>query len=169
MQGEGSPQTVCETWYEWMVGKLLYTNPTIKYFDLALYAEEAIGKFGGLSSMTSLDSVVLAAFEMDITQVINELCTTLDNFWFPAHLMDLLYHAQDDQKIETNEALREFLLLDYATCLMSHSSLWQVGVVYLDACPVQGRHRLELLLERMPLSTQKKAEKVQFTVNWHGT
>ena len=47
-----------------MVGKLLYTNPTVKYFDLALYAEEAIAKFGGLSSMTALDSVVLAAFQV---------------------------------------------------------------------------------------------------------
>ena len=50
--------------YEWMVGKLLYTNPTVKYFELALYAEEAIAKFGGLSSMTALDSVVLAAFQV---------------------------------------------------------------------------------------------------------
>ena len=80
------PQVVCETWYcnnkninsaglsydsrhvflryEWMVGKLLYTNPTVKYFELALYAEEAIAKFGGLSSMTALDSVVLAAFQV---------------------------------------------------------------------------------------------------------
>ena len=33
--------------------------------------------------------------------------------------------------------LREFLLLDYATCLMSHNSLWQLGVIYLDHCPVQ--------------------------------
>ncbi len=33
--------------------------------------------------------------------------------------------------------LREFLLLDYATCLMSHNSLWQLGVLYFDHCPVQ--------------------------------
>jgi len=174
--GEGSPQKMCETWYEWMVGKLLYTNPTVKYFDLALYADEAIAKFGGLSDMTALDSVILAALQTDIPQVVNELCTTLDNFWFPAHLMDLLFHAEvvlsgnggngktgngnGNGVIETNEALREFLLLDYATCLMSHHSLWQVGVVYLDNCPVQGQHRLELLLERIPLSSQKKAEKI---------
>ena len=112
----------------------------------------------------------------------NELCQILDNFWFSAHLMDLLHHAdQLDQPnssgnnafgigidasttdgIHTGDALREFLLLDYATCLMSHKSLWQVGVIYLDHCPVQGRHRLELLLERMPITTQKKAEKVIF-------
>merc|ERR1712038_1038506 len=68
--------------------------------------------------------------------------------------------ASSADGIHTGDALREFLLLDYATCLMSHQSLWQVGVIYLDHCPVQGRHRLELLLERMPIPTQKKAEKI---------
>jgi hypothetical protein len=52
-----------------MVGKLLYTNPSIKIYDLSHFAEEAIGKFGGLSSMTTLDSVILAAMELDIPQV----------------------------------------------------------------------------------------------------
>merc|ERR1712038_2015173 len=68
--------------------------------------------------------------------------------------------ASSADGIHTGDALREFLLLDYAACLMSHQSLWQVGVIYLDHCPVQGRHRLELLLERMPIPTQKKAEKI---------
>jgi hypothetical protein len=44
---------------------------------------------------------------------------------------------------------------------MSHSSLWQVGVLYLDNCPVQGRQRLELMLERIPLTNEKRAEKVK--------
>jgi nuclear pore complex protein Nup85 len=97
----------------------------------------------------------------------NELCTTLDNLWFPAHLLDLLHHADqlqdainsDSNDFQAGESLREFLLLEYATCLMSNSSLWQVGVLYLDYCPVQGRHRLELLLERIPLTNEKRAEK----------
>ena len=33
-------------------------------------------------------------------------------------------------------------------------------MLYLDACPVQGRHRAELLLERIPLTTEYKANKV---------
>ncbi len=35
--------------------------------------------------------------------------------------------------------LREFLLLEYASSLMSHHSLWQTGVDYLDHCPQFGR------------------------------
>ncbi len=63
-----------------MVGKLLYTNPSIKIYDLSHFAEEAIGKFGGLSSMTALDSVILAAMELDIPQVI-ETEAKLRKFW----------------------------------------------------------------------------------------
>ena len=97
----------------------------------------------------------------------HELCNTLDNFWFPSHLLDLLYHAgqlnntPSNDQIQAGESLREFLLLEYATCLMSHNSLWQVGVLYFDNCPVQGKHRLELLLERVPLTNEKRAEKVR--------
>ena len=59
----------CETWYEWLVGKLLYSNPVVKVYELAYYAEEALSKFGGLTNMTALDSVLLAAMELDIPQV----------------------------------------------------------------------------------------------------
>ena len=53
--------------------------------------------------------------------------------------------------------LREFLLLDYATSLLSHNSLWQLGLVYLDHCPLQGRQRAEVLLERVALTSEYKA------------
>ncbi len=59
----------CETWYEYLIGKMLYTNPSVRIYDLPYHAEEAIGLFGGLSTMTTLDSVLLAAMEMDIPQV----------------------------------------------------------------------------------------------------
>ena len=98
----------------------------------------------------------------------NELCNTLDNFWYPAHLLDLLHHSgsleanlgQQNEHLQAGASLREFLLLEYATCLMTHHSLWQVGVLYFDHCPVQGKQRMELLLERIPLTSEKKAEKV---------
>ena len=70
--------------------------------------------------------------------------------------------SSDGSDVQAGESLREFLLLEYATCLMSHSSLWQVGVLVLDHCPVQGRQRLELLLERIPLTNEKRAEKVNY-------
>jgi len=152
----------CETWYQWMVYRLLYTNPGVKGYDLGLYAQQAVDRFGGLQSMTSLDSVLLGIIELDVPEVIRELCLTLDNFWFPAHLLDLIQHAggMESQNSSVGAGLREFLLLDYGTCLMSHNSLWQLGVLYFDHCPVQGRQRLEALLEHVPLTSDYKASKV---------
>ncbi len=100
-----------------------------------------------LRQSTTLDSVLLAPLEADIPQVVRELCLSLDNFWFSAHLLDLLHQAGALGQAEgLGAGLREFLLLDLATCLCSHHSLWQTGVLYLDRCPVQGRQRAQLLL-----------------------
>jgi len=151
----------CETWYEWLVARLLYTLPTVKNYELGVHGAQAVDRFGGLGSMTTLDSVLLAALEADIPQVVRELCLSLDNFWYSAHLLDLLHHSGALGQAEgLGAGLREFLLLDLATCLCSHHSLWQAGVLYLDHCPVQGRQRAELLLERVPIESEKKGSKV---------
>ncbi|XP_053087338.1 nuclear pore complex protein Nup85-like [Pangasianodon hypophthalmus] len=56
--------------------------------------------------------------------------------------------------------LREFLVLEYASGLFSHHSLWQLAVDYFDHCPEFGRVYLELQMERVPLETERKALKV---------
>jgi len=165
---ERAAREECEVWYEWLVASLLYTRPAVRAYDLGVHGQQAVDKYGGLSGMTTLDSVLLAVLENDIPQVVRELCLSLDNFWYSAHLLDLLHHTglglaagwRQDGAEEAGAGLREFLLLDYATCLGSHHSLWQVALLYLDQCPVQGRHRAELLLERVPLTTEYKANKV---------
>lgn len=57
-------------------------------------------------------------------------------------------------------ALHERLLLDYGTLLMSHHSLWQAGVDYLDCCRTEGRMVLETLLSKIPFRTDAKALKI---------
>lgn len=67
--------------------------------------------------------------------MIGEMQVVLDNSWFSAHLVDLLYNAGAlDSFEDTNclQLLRESLLRDYALCLFSHPSLWNVGIIYLD-------------------------------------
>ena len=61
------------------MARLLYTLPTVKTYELGLHGAQAVDRFGGLGSMTTL--------------VVRELCLSLDNFWFSAHLLDLLHHA----------------------------------------------------------------------------
>jgi len=83
----------CKTWYQWMVYRMLYTNPSVAAYDLGIYAQQAIDRFGGLDNLTSLDSVLLGLTELDLPEVVKELCMTLDSLWFPAHLLDMLCHA----------------------------------------------------------------------------
>ncbi len=63
------------------MARLLYTLPTVKTYELGVHGAQAVDRFGGLCSMTTLDSVLLADLEADIPQVVTELCLSLDN-WF---------------------------------------------------------------------------------------
>lgn len=116
---------------------------------------------------------------LDLLKTIKLCSSSFSNWWFPAHLTDLLYHTGklDNEKMKYGERLREFLLLDYASSLFSHErlvdtflfdnfslfftfSLWQVGVAYLDQCKVYGKRYMQRLLENIPIQSEYKARKV---------
>ncbi|CAH2302430.1 nuclear pore complex Nup85 [Pelobates cultripes] len=151
------------TWYHYLVSHLLFTHPTVKPTELHSYAQSSLNIFlSGESTAEPLDNILLAAFELDIHQVIKEFSIVSSNWWFVAHLTDLLDHCQlfQSHSLYFGSNMREFLLLEYASGLFSHHSLWQLGVSYFDYCPEQGRAYLELHIERIPLTTEKKALKV---------
>ncbi|KAM9045143.1 nuclear pore complex protein Nup85 isoform 3-T3 [Megaptera novaeangliae] len=151
------------TWYHFLVTRLLYSHPTVKPTDLHFYAQSSLDLFlGGESSPEPLDNILMAAFEFDIHQVIKECSIALSNWWFVAHLTDLLDHCKllQSHNLYFGSNMREFLLLEYASGLFAHHSLWQLGVDYFDYCPELGRVSLELHIERIPLSTEQKALKV---------
>ncbi|WAQ96054.1 NUP85-like protein [Mya arenaria] len=125
---------LCETWYHMLVSKMLYQRPTVKSVDLHYYAQASMDEFRGDGRMSEMDSILLSTLEFDVHQVIKD-CRFGHN-------------------------LREYLLLDYATSLMSHCSLWQVGVDYLDQCHDTGRHYLEQFIDNMPIETERKAHKL---------
>ncbi|XP_055475364.1 nuclear pore complex protein Nup85 isoform X1 [Psammomys obesus] len=150
-------------WYHFLVTRLLYSNPTVKPIDLHYYAQSSLDMFlGGESSPEPLDSILMAAFEFDIHQVVKECSIALSNWWFVAHLTDLLDHCRllQSHNLYFGSNMREFLLLEYASGLFAHHSLWQLGVDYFDYCPELGRVSLELHIERIPLNTEQKALKV---------
>ncbi|KAM7443264.1 Nucleoporin nup85 [Porites harrisoni] len=155
----------CKTWYQLLVAKLLYCNPAVKSFDLQYHTQACISQFGGSSNVHSFDRILLSAFEFDVHAVIKESSDALGNWWFVAHLTDLLHHCgQLDSHHMSHSStcsLREFLLLEYAASLMSNHSLWRVAVDYLLQCPVYGvEAHLEEYIEHLPLETDKKAMKV---------
>ncbi|XP_061159320.1 nuclear pore complex protein Nup85 isoform X2 [Syngnathus typhle] len=151
------------TWYHFLVTRLLYSHPTVKSTELHFYAQSCMTMFLDPRSVPeALDSILLAAFEFDIHQVIKDCSIALNNWWFVAHLTDLLDHCQllQSHNLHFGSNLREFLLLEYASGLFTHHSLWQLAVDYFDHCPEFGRVYLELQMERIPLDTERKALKV---------
>ncbi|XP_049852863.1 nuclear pore complex protein Nup85 isoform X2 [Schistocerca gregaria] len=99
---------------------------------------------------------------MPVYSVVKHISATTENGWFAAHLTNLLFlsslhpvQGSFQRKIPSD--LHEQLLLEYGALLMSHQSLWQVGVSYLDHCKTYGRHYLELLLSHVPIANESKA------------
>ncbi|XP_034568105.1 nuclear pore complex protein Nup85 isoform X2 [Notolabrus celidotus] len=150
------------TWYHFLVTRLLFCHPTVKPIELHFYAQSCMTMFLDQSVPEPLDSILLAAFEFDIHQVIKDCSIALNNWWFVAHLTDLLDHCKllQSHNLHFGSNLREFLLLEYASGLFTHHSLWQLAVDYFDHCPEFGRVYLELQIERVPLDTERKALKV---------
>uniref|UniRef100_A0A8C2WKS1 Nuclear pore complex protein Nup85 n=1 Tax=Cyclopterus lumpus TaxID=8103 RepID=A0A8C2WKS1_CYCLU len=151
------------TWYHFLVTRLLFSHPTVKPTELHYYAQSCMTMFLDARSVPEpLDNILLAAFEFDIHQVIKECSIALNNWWFVAHLTDLLDHCKllQSHNLHFGSNLREFLLLEYASGLFTHHSLWQLAVDYFDNCPEFGRVYLGLQIEHIPLDTERKALKV---------
>lgn len=154
----------CGTWYQYMIAWLLYTEPTVKTFDLSFHASKAILAFGQ-TSLREVDMVIIAILELNLKQMVRHISTTTENGWFAAHLVNLFYlcatHTlEENLQRKITSGLHEQLLMEYGTLLMSHHSLWQVGISYLDHCGAQGQACMELLLPRVPIKTESKALRV---------
>lgn len=153
---------LCQSWYQVLVAKLLYSEPLVKTSHLKHHAVEAMEMFNGIGKVTALDEIVLSAFSLDPHKLIETCSDALPNWWFVSHLTDLLYHAGllKSVNLDYGADLREFLLLEFSASLMSHSSLWTIAGDYLMTCPASGREHLEVYLEKIPLDCEKKALKV---------
>lgn len=159
---EHKVKDLCESWSHMLVSKMLYQKPTVKSIDLHHHVQSCLAEYRSDGRMSECDSIVLSALEFDIHQVIKDCSSVFSGWWFVAHLTDILHHCGqlESHRLEFGSNLREYLLLEYATSLVSHRSLWQVGVDYLDYCTEFGRQYLEHFIEKIPINTEKKAYKV---------
>ncbi|KAG0720279.1 Nuclear pore complex protein Nup85 [Chionoecetes opilio] len=150
-----------DTWYHLMVSTLLFSKPVIKLFHLSTASQDAIVRMQDHQVITALDHVLLAAMEADMYQVVKECQQVMDNPWFTTHLTDLLYHTVHHKgKQQVMPPLRECLLLDYAELLAGHTSLWQVGLLYLDHCGPRGMAMAQEVLQRHPITSDTCAQKI---------
>ncbi|XP_022910354.1 nuclear pore complex protein Nup85 [Onthophagus taurus] len=157
----------CETWYEFLVGWLVFNEPLVRNFELGRLAKKCIHMMGVKDKIKHLDKVILAAMEGDILQVMKEVQHMNENGWFVTHLTDLFYHSgcldildKGEGNIGLSDRLRESQLLEYGTLMMSHTSLWQLGLSYLDYCPTDGLNTIALLLPRIKSNNELKTRKI---------
>ena len=54
----------------------------------------------------------------------------------------------------------EFFIAEYSMSLLTLDSMWQVAMDYLGHCLTYGQHYMQQLLARVPLNTDKKANKI---------
>lgn len=155
-------------WYEYLPGLLNYTEPGCKHFELGKFAKGwmenwKMAKGMKDSGLNFLDRVILSVMENDMSQVFHDLQNMNDNQWFVAHLTDLLHHSGqlNVSSSETHETdLRDSLLFDFGTTLMSRDSLWLFGLDYLEFSSKEGPAAMELLLTKIPIKTEKQAQKI---------
>lgn len=155
-------------WYEYLPGLLNYTEPGCKHFELGKFAKGWMENWKmakGLkdSGLNFLDRVILSVMENDMSQVLHDLQNMNDNQWFVAHITDLLHHS-GQLKVSSSEMheteLRDSLLFDFGTTLMSKDSLWVFGLDYLEFSSKEGPAAMELLLTKIPIKTEKQAQKI---------
>eukprot|EP00051_Salpingoeca_urceolata_P002891 m.53549 g.53549 ORF g.53549 m.53549 type:complete len:664 (+) comp12391_c0_seq2:96-2087(+) len=148
-----------ETWYQLLVAKILYTSPLARVFDLQGDIQWAREQYAGFE-VGPLDQMILAVFDQDAPKVIRDSCECFNDWWFAAHMADLLSWTGWLQSHADTPDLREYLVLDYASGLCASSSLWTVAASYFMSCPREGRAYLEEYIMRVPLESEFKARKV---------
>jgi nuclear pore complex protein Nup85 len=150
------------SWYHCIPAQLLFGDPFMKELQLSVLAKDALETLSRPEDYTAFDMLLISAFNYDLMEIVRQGCLFNDNWWFVAHFVDLMAAGNQlkNHEIEKEDRLREFLLLDYAETLVSHSSLWALSVEYFDSCPQVGRKRLEAALERVTLDSERKANEV---------
>lgn len=169
-----------EYWYEYLPGYLFYTNPACKHFELGSAANSWLDRWARLKcqqgkepQLKHLDKVILSLMENEMHQVLHAIQLMADNQWFVTHLTDLLYNCGQlqvvgDHQMNDCNKLRDSLLYEFGSCLMFRSSLWQLGMDYLQFCSEEGLAALELCLSKIPIKTEKQALKILEICNKKG-
>lgn len=156
-------------WYEYFAGFLFFTQPAVRYFELGTFANNWLSQWAsskgstGFTNLNSLDRMVLSVLKNDLAELIHSIHSIGDNKWFIVHLADLLVHCDqlrisgEDENETSVTALRESLIFDYGTTLMSRGTLWEIGMDYLEFSSPEGLGAREMLLLKVPVKNDLDA------------
>ncbi|KAE8915007.1 hypothetical protein PF005_g21041 [Phytophthora fragariae] len=152
------------TWYELMMAKLFLDEPkTIAHRFEYLMANCFRTYHSDEASMGNFDCIIMAIMQYDIQTALQDIIA-LGFSWMAAHLSDLLQRSNvivaDEVVAEAGCTLKERFLLQYAMEIGASSGMWQFAVRYYEYCPKFGAIAIRSALEREPLPTDYKAERL---------
>ncbi|KAL1920351.1 uncharacterized protein VTP21DRAFT_1497 [Calcarisporiella thermophila] len=149
----------CETWQEAFSSLLLFCHPTVDRTDLEHILDLTFHEHP-INENSAVEQALVSFINNDAETGIKH-CTKL-SWWLSAHLVDLLVKAR--RVILNTEGydvdVREYIILNYVETLMADPSLWRVSLDYLATCQVLGREYMSELVIRVPLESERKAQKI---------
>uniref|UniRef100_A0AAV1TMJ3 Nuclear pore complex protein Nup85 n=1 Tax=Peronospora matthiolae TaxID=2874970 RepID=A0AAV1TMJ3_9STRA len=152
------------TWYELMMARLFLDEPKTFANRFQFVMVDCFRAYNSdATQMDRFESIVLAIMDHDIQSTLQEI-VALGFSWMAAHLVDLLQKsnvvAADDLVPQAGCTVREHFLLEYAMEIGASSGMWQFAVRYYEFCPKFGVVAIRSALEREPLITDHKAERL---------
>ncbi|PAV90406.1 hypothetical protein WR25_17047 [Diploscapter pachys] len=145
-------------WWHMMPFYVLVKNATASFNALGPLADECIALSQTHQAKLADDQTdpFLSIFHVsDLTFLENIFA----NPWMSVHLVDLLLNTGSEFAAPLAD-LRDFLLIDYGSCLTNYSGLWEIGVEYLVECAEEGRKQADKLMQQLSIEDELMAEKI---------
>ncbi|KAK6102858.1 Nup85 Nucleoporin family protein [Brugia pahangi] len=148
-----------DNWFELVPPYLLFIRPCATLPQLKDAVKECL-KIFGIDKCDGIDAVMCELFSLEALRALHRISTSSTNWWFPAHLADLLQKADERIISAYDMDVRQYLVIEYGSSLFSEPGLWQVGFDYLRETGNEGLSHLELLIAQVPLDNETVATKL---------
>ncbi|KAK0395678.1 hypothetical protein QR680_001385 [Steinernema hermaphroditum] len=123
--------------------------------DLHVCAQKCFN-FNSARNNRQLDLTLMTAMSGDVMEALLGAANCFGDWWFSAHLSDLIFRAKPTVLYEDNANLRDVFLLEYAHILLADEQLWRPAVDYLTDIS-NGFELLEDFILSQSVNTTKKA------------
>lgn len=151
----------CASWYQYLIAKLLYTQPSIKSSQLEHYVMEAMKLYKVSENPELLSTVLKSLLEKDLLGSTKGFLNMADSCWCATHLTNLLQIGQFiPMNPHTNETLDKKLIIGYGKFLIDSGVYWEIGVLYLRSCKQEGLNVLKTVLPEIQMDNDYVAKKV---------
>ncbi|VDM97564.1 unnamed protein product [Thelazia callipaeda] len=148
-----------DNWFELVPAYLLFVHPRATLLQIKEAVEDCT-KIFGVSKYDGVDAVIFELLSLDALRALHQISQLSFNWWFPAHLADLLQKADERITSACGMNIRQHLVIEYGSSLFNNFGLWQVGCDYLREAGEEGLRYLELLIARVPFYNESVAIKL---------